>query len=126
MTQDSSKRCIFLAEDDDMTRHTLVMGLKFAGYAVCDFPDGKMAFECLGREGHAPDLMITDLKMPGMDGVRLTNDAREMYPCLPVVVMTGFGDEAVSRDFQRVEGLHFISKPFCMDAFLGMVSASIA
>jgi len=109
-----------------MTRHTLVMGLKFAGYVVCDFSDGMMAIERLGREDHAPDLMITDLKMPRMDGLQLTNDAREMHPCLPVVVMTGFGDEVVSRDFRSVEGLHFISKPFAMDAFLGMVSASIA
>jgi len=101
------------------------MGLKCAGYTVCDFSDGMLAIESLGRDFQAPDLMITDLKMPRMDGLQLTNDARRMHPQLPVLVMTGYDDKVVSRDFRSAEGVHFISKPFCMDALLKMVSASI-
>ena len=67
---------ILLAEDDESLRKFLAQALVKAGHAVTDFGDGSDAYECL--KGFRFDLLLTDIVMPGMDGIELAKRAAEM------------------------------------------------
>jgi len=69
------------------------------------------------------DLLITDVKMPGKDGIELLNEARERLPWLPVVVVTGCGDVPTAVRALKSGAADFIEKPLDRDAFLGTVEA---
>ena len=84
-----SKERILVVDDEANARTALAELLKEEGYSVETAADG---FKALSKfeEGH-PDLILTDLKMPGMDGVELLEKVRQSDPDVEVVVMTAFG-----------------------------------
>src|SRR3954468_5087719 len=71
---------ILLAEDDESLRKFLAAALVKAGHAVTDFGDGAEAYECI--KGYTFDLLLTDIVMPGMDGIELAKKAAEMNAAL--------------------------------------------
>ncbi|MGZ6005837.1 MAG: response regulator, partial [Rhizomicrobium sp.] len=79
---------ILLAEDDESLRKFLAQALVKAGHAVTDFGDGSDAYECL--KGFRFDLLLTDIVMPGMDGIELAKRAAEMNEALKIMFITGF------------------------------------
>jgi DNA-binding response OmpR family regulator len=90
---------ILLVDDEASIRLTLGVMLERAGYAVTSVENGAAAVDCL--EQQAIDLLLVDLKMPGMDGMQVVAAARQRQPNLAIIVLTGHGalDSAV-------EGLH--------------------
>lgn len=104
---------ILIAEDEDITlKHTLY-ALKKAGYEAIGVGDGLEAVEKL--KASAYDLLITDLKMPGMDGLSLLGEVSQKYPDMPVMIVTGFGsiDSAVEAMKRGAED--YLTKPFNLD-----------
>ncbi len=91
MTKHPSKR-ILLAEDDGSMRSFLDLMLQRAGYEVVACEDGLKAMEFLEELGEVQpcDLLLTDVVMPNMDGVELTQKALALYPNLKVLYITGF------------------------------------
>ena len=89
---------ILVVDDEANARTALAELLRDEGYSVEGAADG---FKALGKLAEfAPDLVLTDLKMPGMDGIELLEEAQSTTPTLSVVVMTAFGavETAVARD----------------------------
>lgn len=80
---------VLMAEDEVLAAEVLEEGLAEAGFAVVTALDGQAALE-LAAAGAAFDLLLTDLRMPRMDGRELIARLRAERPDLPVVVMTGF------------------------------------
>ncbi|MCB4824113.1 response regulator [Roseicella aerolata] len=80
---------ILMAEDEWLAAEVLAEGLADAGFTVLTAADGQAALE-LAAAGAAFDLLLTDLRMPRMDGRELIARLRAERPDLPVVVMTGF------------------------------------
>src|ERR1700735_2700553 len=80
---------ILLAEDDELLRRFLAQALVRAGHEVTNFGDGTEAFECL--KGFRFDLLLTDIVMPGMDGIELAKRAAELNDGLKIMFITGFG-----------------------------------
>ena len=80
---------VLMAEDEVLAAEVLAEGLSEAGFTVLTAPDGQAALE-LAAAGAAFDLLLTDLRMPRMDGRELIARLRSERPRLPVVVMTGF------------------------------------
>ncbi|WP_254452709.1 response regulator [Roseicella sp. DB1501] len=80
---------VLMAEDEVLAAEVLAEGLSEAGFTVLTAPDGQAALE-LAAAGAAFDLLLTDLRMPRMDGRELIARLRSERPDLPVVVMTGF------------------------------------
>jgi two-component system nitrogen regulation response regulator GlnG len=94
---DKDRRAVvWLVDDDTRTSRRLARMLEEDGYAVEVLRDGADAALRFGRSP-VPDVLVTDLMMPGMSGVALMKEARRWWPVLPVIIMTGY-PERVPRD----------------------------
>ncbi len=105
---------ILLAEDDDNVRQFIGRALEHAGHVVVVAEDGGMAAEIAAAENGAFDLLLSDIKMPVMDGIALSLQIAASFPALPIVLMTGFADQR-----ERAYGLDalvydVIAKPFTL------------
>ncbi|NKC30037.1 response regulator [Falsiroseomonas selenitidurans] len=109
---------ILVAEDEGLAAMALEDELLREGYAVTLAPDGLAALEAAAQE--PPDLLLTDLRMPRLDGSALIRALRAARPDLPVVVMTGYapagGAAAFAADGEAPISL--FAKPLDMDAVL--------
>ncbi|HVY84929.1 MAG TPA: response regulator [Caulobacterales bacterium] len=101
---------ILLAEDDDSLRSFLVTNLSRAGHEVQAFGDGDSAWEAL--EHSAYDLLLTDIVMPGLDGIELARRGAEADPGMKIVFITGFAAVALSPQSQAPKDAKVLSKPF--------------
>jgi two-component system cell cycle response regulator CpdR len=115
---------ILLAEDDESLRRFLAMALAKAGHEVTDFGDGKEAFECL--KGFRFDLLLTDIVMPGMDGIELAKRAAEMDQALKIMFITGFAAVALHPSSNAPKQAKVLSKPFHLREIVHEVERMIA
>ena len=105
----STKGRILVVDDEVNARTALIELLTEEGYAVDSAADG---FKALGKAADlAPDLVLTDLKMPGMDGLQLLAKLRESDPDLPVIVMTAFGEVETAVRAMRSGARDYLAKP---------------
>lgn len=104
-----AKGRILIVDDEVNARTALVELLRDEGYSVESASDG---FKALGKMADfSPDLVLTDLKMPGMDGIQLLGRLRESDPELPVVMMTAFGEVETAVGAMRAGARDYLSKP---------------
>ena len=101
---------ILLAEDDESLRKFLAAALVKAGHAVTDFGDGGDAWECV--KGFTFDLLLTDIVMPGMDGIELAKRAVELNAALKIMFITGFAAVALHPASGAPKQAKVLSKPF--------------
>lgn len=105
---------ILLAEDDAGLRQSLAIGLKARGYAVETTQNGLFALELLAKKHF--DVLLTDIVMPGMDGVELALQVGDTHPQLPIVMMTGYPDERQRAVNLKALIAAVMPKPFSLDA----------
>lgn len=115
---------ILLAEDDDSLRTFLAGALNKAGHEVTDFPDGDQALEALQNAGF--DLLLTDIVMPGIDGVELARKAAELDPNMRIVFITGFAAVALNPANQAPAKAKVLSKPFHLRELVAEVEKVMA
>ena len=84
---------ILLTEDDEAVRSFVKRALELDGHTVCASEDGGAALETLVRERGSFDLLLSDIKMPVMDGIALALATARDWPSLPILLMTGFADQ---------------------------------
>jgi len=116
---------ILVAEDDDNVRLFVLMALRHAGHEVVEASDGGLAAEILMEEEGNFELLLSDVKMPVMDGIALALEVGARYPQLPILLMTGFADQR-----ERAHGLDqliydVIAKPFAMADLLEKVADAL-
>ena len=101
---------ILLVEDEAMVRAVAERALTRQGYTVMVAENGEAALELVAANGR-PDLLVSDVVMPGMDGPTVARRIRERYPDLPILFMSGYAEEQLRRsiDLDRVA---FLPKPF--------------
>jgi PAS domain S-box-containing protein len=112
---------VLLVEDEDMLRALAREVLEEAGYTVSDCVEGNEALLLLAADDR-PDILVTDVGLPGMDGRRLAQVARERQPGLPVLFITGYAWEAFSESPVLPEGCAILSKPFSLHALVDAVA----
>ena len=105
---------ILIAEDEEALRALVGRALVEAGHTVAAAADGGEALDVLTRENGAFDLLLTDIRMPVMDGIALALAAARDFPELPVLLMTGYADQR-----ERALGLEaliegVLTKPFTL------------
>ena len=115
---------ILLAEDDESLRKFLAQALVKAGHDVTDFGDGGDVFECL--KGFRFDLLVTDIVMPGMDGIELAKRAAEMDSALKIMFITGFAAVALHPSSGAPKQAKVLSKPFHLREIVAEVERMIA
>lgn len=105
---------ILLTEDDEAVRSFVKRALELDGHSVDVAEDGGEAVESLTREKGEFDLLVSDIKMPVMDGIALALHTARDFPDMPILLMTGFADQR-----ERANGLDalvhdVITKPFSL------------
>jgi two-component system cell cycle response regulator CpdR len=124
----SAMASILVAEDDQAVRDFVSRALAYYGHSVTSVPDGSAALAALAERRF--DLMLTDIVMPGLDGVALAEKATKQDPAMPVLMMTGFASEGqraqaaaggASGPVERV-----ISKPFSLKEICAAVEDALA
>jgi DNA-binding NtrC family response regulator len=102
---------ILIVDDEQRFASVLARALAAEGYSdVATAPSGEDALESLRDEG--ADLMVTDLRLPGMTGLELLGEAKRRWPALEVVLMTAFAEVATARDALKRGALDYLVKPF--------------
>ncbi len=115
---------ILLAEDDESLRRFLAQALVKAGHEVTDFGDGAEAYECL--QGFRFDLLLTDIVMPGMDGIELAKRAAEMDQAVKIMFITGFAAVALHPSSNAPKQAKVLSKPFHLREIVAEVERMVA
>jgi two-component system, NtrC family, response regulator HydG len=114
---------VLVVDDKEMLRDSVSQTLQRAGFAVITAPDGPSALEVIARK--RPDAVVTDLKMPGMDGITLVEQARAIDDALPIVVMTAYGTVDTAVQAIKTGAFDYITKPFEGDELLVAVKRAI-
>lgn len=113
------KERIYVIDDDDGVRDSLVVQLEAAGYEVDSFPS---AIAFLGIAAATPlGCVLSDVRMPDMDGLELQKRLSDMQLNFPVVIMTGYADVALAVRSMKAGAVDFIEKPFSDQAILESV-----
>ena len=114
---------VLVVDDEAATRVGLDKLLTQDGYRVRTAEDGIEALEVARDE--PPDVVLTDLRMPGMDGVELVGKLRAQDPDLPVIVVTAFGDVGSAVEAMRAGAANFLMKPVDFDALIVSIERAL-
>ena len=114
---------ILLAEDDDSLRGFLARALERAGYEVTACADGEEAVAVLDQDW---DLLLTDIVMPGMDGIEVARQAAALHPELRIMFITGFAAVALAAGSQAPAGAKVLSKPIHLREIVSEVERMVA
>ncbi len=113
-----------MVDDDRAVRFVLAEALRDAGYAVQAFDGARGALQALDDEP-APDLVFTDVRMPGMHGLAFLDALKARRPDLPVVVMSAYTDIASTAGAFRGGAHEFLSKPFDLDEAVALAARAL-
>ena len=114
---EGGNRCILVVDDSPDIRRIVAQALIDARYAVVEAEDGARALQILEREGVDIDLVLTDIKMPRVDGVELGRRIADRKWQVPVIYMSGgTGDGLVAP---------LLRKPFSMDTLMGILDRAL-
>jgi two-component system cell cycle response regulator CpdR len=116
---------ILIAEDEEPVRSLVARALSDQGHDVVAVSDGGEALERLARDRGAFDLLLTDIKMPVMDGIALALATARDHPAITILLMTGYADQR-----ERASGLDalihdVITKPFTLAEIRGAVAEAL-
>jgi CheY-like chemotaxis protein len=116
---------ILVAEDDAVVREFIVRALNGDGHDLIETPDGASALDALTRSNGEFDLLLSDVKMPGVDGIELALATGRRHPDIAIMLMTGYADQR-----ERAHGLDalvhdVLSKPFSVDQIKGAVREAL-
>ncbi|CAO4173486.1 sigma-54-dependent transcriptional regulator [Methylorubrum populi] len=114
---------VVLIDDEEMVRLSMEQALQLAGIAVEAFESAEAALPAIARD--FAGIVVSDVRLPGSDGLALLAEIRRRDPELPVVLVTGHGDIAMAVAAMREGAYHFIEKPFVNDAFVEVVRRAL-
>jgi two-component system, cell cycle response regulator CpdR len=106
---------ILFAEDDTASRTLMARALSGDGHTVTEAEDGPSALQALKAAPDAFDVLVTDVDMPGLDGIALATQAKALKPGLKVLLMSGFADGLARANALTAGGARTLSKPASLD-----------
>ena len=111
-------RHILLVDDDVNFRRSLTIQLELEGHSVVCRENGEDALSTLSRggaQGPLPDLVISDVRMPGMDGEQFLSRLKGLHPLLPVLVISAFDPP------ETLNGYRYLKKPFKLNEMIAAI-----
>jgi signal transduction histidine kinase/CheY-like chemotaxis protein len=117
---------LLLVEDEDAVRQLARTALERDGYRVFQAASGEEALALIERERVRPDLVLTDVVMPGLDGRQLVSRLREQLPGVPVLLMSGYAGPGGPVSGETDPNLAFLQKPFTPSALSDAVQQLLA
>lgn len=115
---------ILVVDDDDPVRVMLARLLRTQGYSVIQASNADQARNALDHQ--QPDLVISDIVMPGESGIELRRGIAARWPELPVILISGYSAEGPAEFAARTPNTTFVQKPFAADQFLALVEQTLA
>ncbi len=109
----TGKGTILIVEDEDPVRMFASRALSNKGYKVLEAASGETGLEILQQHKGPIDLIISDVVMPNMDGPTLATKARELYPSMPIIFISGYAEDVFRKNLQS-GNFHFLPKPFSL------------
>lgn len=110
---------ILLVDDEEELRRSTAQALELAGFSVDTFSNADHVLELIGYS--FPGVVVTDIRMPGMDGMTLMQKIRELDTEVPVILVTGHGDVQLAVKAMREGAYDFIEKPFTPQMLAGVI-----
>jgi len=107
---------ILVAEDEEITLNNIAETLQEEGYKITSSRNGADALQMIDSRHF--DVLITDIKMPGMSGIELLDKVREHHPETEVIIITGFGSISSAVEAMKKGAIDYITKPFDLDELL--------
>jgi two-component system C4-dicarboxylate transport response regulator DctD len=120
----TDSQTIFFVDDDASLRAANVQTLDLAGLTVEAFADAASVLPHIARD--FPGIVVTDIRMPGMDGLELRAAIHAIDPDIPVVLITGHADVAMAVRALHDGAFDFLAKPFAADHLVGVVRRALA
>lgn len=118
---------VLLVDDEANLLRVLKRGLELAGFTVTAAADAAAAEAVLqGSDGSRPDVLVTDLSMPGTSGVELTRRARAAHPDLPVLLCTGFVHAELDQEARAAGVTRLLDKPLQVSSLAGAIREVLA
>ena len=114
---------ILVVDDEASIRELLTRTLALTEYDVEAVADGNTALERLRLASY--DLLIADLRMPGMDGLTLIREARRLHPALRVIIITGYSSESSAIEAVNLAVVGYLVKPFRVPQVLSAVARAL-
>jgi DNA-binding NtrC family response regulator len=105
----NEKTKILLIDDEDSIRKLLGISLKHKGFEVITAEDGEKGIEMFRQE--SPEIVLTDIKMPDVDGLEVLRQVKALDPEAQVIVITGHGDMESAIEALKLEASDFLNKP---------------
>lgn len=119
MNDRMNNRRILIVDDEPAITEELSDYLREEGYEVATALDGKGGLKFL--ETFQPEVVLTDLKLPDMSGLEILATVRRSYPNIKVIVCTGYVDQQLIDEAERLERDAFIQKPFDLEFIRGEI-----
>jgi two-component system, OmpR family, response regulator len=111
---------ILIVEDETLLSWSLTRRLQEAGYTVTTVDSGDKAMAEIGSKEF--DLVITDMKLPHLDGLCIISEIKRRLPTLPVIMISALPDDEMQTHLEKLHVDHFIEKPFDLDEMVSLVS----
>lgn len=115
---------VHVIDDDEAVRHSLAFMLATAGLAVCVYDSGSAFLAAL--ETLQPGCIVSDVRMPGIDGLQLLHKLRGLGVNLPVIIITGHADVPLAVEAMKAGAVDFIEKPYDDEVLLQAIRAALA
>ncbi|MGY4496815.1 two-component system response regulator FixJ [Bradyrhizobium sp. GM24.11] len=119
----TTKGIIYVIDDDDAMRDSLNFLLDSSGYSVTLFDDAQRFMEAL--PGLAFGCVVSDVRMPGIDGIELLKRMKAQHSPFPILIMTGHGDVPLAVEAMKLGAVDFLEKPFEDDRLVAMIETAI-
>ncbi len=119
-----SRGYVWVVDDDSSIRWVMEKTLSSANIKCETFADAESVLLALERE--TPDVLVSDIRMPGMDGIALLNQVHQQIPELPVIIMTAHSDLDAAVNAYQQGAFEYLPKPFDVDETLTLVERAIA
>ncbi len=107
------KKKVLIVDDQNGIRILLMEVFNSEGYATFQAANGKLALDIVRSE--SPDLVLLDMKIPGMDGLEILKHLKEINPAIKVIMMTAYGELDMIKEATKLGALMHFTKPFDID-----------
>ncbi|MET3661473.1 response regulator [Aquamicrobium ahrensii] len=117
---------LLIVEDDDSVRMFVSRALERAGHQIHVAADGAQGLEMIRAANGGYDLVVSDIRMPEMDGIEMAMSAARVFPGLRILLMTGYADQRERADELNEVIIDVVNKPFTLAEIRSRVDAALA